>query len=501
MTLTVRSATVTGATTKGSALTHAELDENFNHLRQSTNHTFTQSGSGAVSGLTVQGQLQKFGFLSDFDTAANFNTFRDALTGTMAVPSLHVDGDFTSAAGTKYAIGATTVNNGIQFMITGDFTGETNAYRMSLGGGGGLTVPANGEGAIIDISGATINSAASGSHQDFVGLLVADLTCSINVAAVNNASLLKLGGAATGATNNYGLWLSGTSAAHRMDGQLRFREGTGGGRIFSSADGFLDILTGSTALRFYDAAGNNERMRLTDGGQLQLGDGSAGAPAYSFSADTNTGIYRRAAELLSVSFGGTVGAELIDSVTYSTAGGLRLHPSAFLSWSVAGGDATGGGALFLSQDAANTLAQRNGTTAQEQRLYARYTSATDYGRRVVKWATTTLSAVSGASVTATGLIPARAQMLDGVISKVVTALGTTNSTTGYAVGTSGDPNLWGDVTGTATTTASGSANFTASPNLAFSTSAQDVVVTAAGGNFDGTGAIYLAVPYSMSEAD
>jgi hypothetical protein len=49
MTLTVRSATVSGATTKGSALTHAELDENFNHLSQSSNHSFTPSGSGMVA--------------------------------------------------------------------------------------------------------------------------------------------------------------------------------------------------------------------------------------------------------------------------------------------------------------------------------------------------------------------------------------------------------------------------------------------------------------------
>jgi hypothetical protein len=49
MTLTVRSATVSGATTKGSALTHAELDENFNHLSQSSNHTFTQSGTAPTT--------------------------------------------------------------------------------------------------------------------------------------------------------------------------------------------------------------------------------------------------------------------------------------------------------------------------------------------------------------------------------------------------------------------------------------------------------------------
>jgi hypothetical protein len=69
VTLTVRSATVSGATTKGSALTHAELDENFNHLSQSSNHTFTPSGSGAVA-RTVQSKLRDKVCVFDFMTAA-----------------------------------------------------------------------------------------------------------------------------------------------------------------------------------------------------------------------------------------------------------------------------------------------------------------------------------------------------------------------------------------------------------------------------------------------
>jgi hypothetical protein len=65
VTLTVRSATVSGATTKGSALTHAELDENFNHLSQSSNHTFTPSGTEAVS-RTVSAKLQELPSFFDF---------------------------------------------------------------------------------------------------------------------------------------------------------------------------------------------------------------------------------------------------------------------------------------------------------------------------------------------------------------------------------------------------------------------------------------------------
>jgi hypothetical protein len=73
VTLTVRSATVSGATTKGSALTHAELDENFNHLSQSSNHTFTQSGSGASS-RTVQAKLRDIVAVKDFGAVLDGST-------------------------------------------------------------------------------------------------------------------------------------------------------------------------------------------------------------------------------------------------------------------------------------------------------------------------------------------------------------------------------------------------------------------------------------------
>jgi hypothetical protein len=80
------------------------------------------------------------------------------------------------------------------------------------------------------------------------------------------------------------------------------------------------------------------------------------------------------------------------------------------------------------------IEQRNGTSAQTSRVYDTYTSATDYHRIAIATARATLSAVSGASVTATALIPAGAVVM-GVTSKVTTALGTTNSTTGYKIGT------------------------------------------------------------------
>lgn len=49
-----------------------------------------------------------------------------------------------------------------------------------------------------------------------------------------------------------------------------------------------------------------ERMRLTSGGQLRLGNGSAAAPSYSFASDTGLGMFRSADDVLGF---GTAGVE------------------------------------------------------------------------------------------------------------------------------------------------------------------------------------------------
>lgn len=153
----------------------------------------------------------------------------------------------------------------------------------------------------------------------------------------------------------------------------------------------------------------------------------------------------------------------------------------------------------LLRDAADTLAQRRGTNAQTTRIYDTYTSATDYHRIAIATARATLTGVSGASVTATGLIPAGAVVM-GVTSKVTTALGTGNGTTGYQIGTGADADRWGAITGTAAGTTSDNRDWTAGTIECFP-SATDVIVTATGGNFDGTGVIYLSVQYMTGQAD
>ena len=111
----------------------------------------------------------------------------------------------------------------------------------------------------------------------------------------------------------------------------------------------------------------------------------------------------------------------------------------------------------------------------------------------IKTATTLLSAVSGASVTATSLIPGGAFIL-GVATKVTTGLGTSNGTTGYTVGDGTDADRWGAVVGTTTAAESNNASATANPT-GWTSLGNNVVITATTGNFDGTGAIRVTAFY------
>ncbi len=150
----------------------------------------------------------------------------------------------------------------------------------------------------------------------------------------------------------------------------------------------------------------------------------------------------------------------------------------------------------------------NGTNAIVRDISADYVnsgtsakSSAYYQRSAWRQAKAILSSVSGASVTAIGLIPDGALLL-GVTTRINTTLGTSSGVTGYTIGDGLDDDLWGTVESVTTGAASGSAGFTATGAAGvLYTSEQNVVVTATGGNFNGTGVIEVIAHYMICEAD
>lgn len=113
------------------------------------------------------------------------------------------------------------------------------------------------------------------------------------------------------------------------------------------------------------------------GGTLRVPDGSAAAPSYSFANDTDTGFFSGAANNIDASIAGQVRFRFApDFLNFTNSAGLRWFS-----------DVSGFGTTVttLIPEAANTLAQRNGASAQVYRLYNTQISTTNKEHLSLGW--------------------------------------------------------------------------------------------------------------------
>jgi hypothetical protein len=151
---------------------------------------------------------------------------------------------------------------------------------------------------------------------------------------------------------------------------------------------------------------------------------------------------------------------------------------------------------ILTRDAAQTLAQRNGTNAQETRIYGSFTDATNFQRLSVKTLRESSGALSGGSYVTTIAIPAYAHLV-GVTTRVTTEI--TGATT-YDVGDGSDVDLWGAAIAVAAGSQSRTADFTAVAAVGPAAASRTVTLTANGSNFTG-GVVEICLHYLTTEAD
>lgn len=112
-----------------------------------------------------------------------------------------------------------------------------------------------------------------------------------------------------------------------------------------------------------------------------------------------------------------------------------------------------------------------------------------YGQ--LQTATSSLT-LSGATTTATNLVPAGATLV-GVATTTTTTI---TGATGYTVGDGSDADRFGDITGTAVGTHSGNANATADPT-GWASAARSIVLTAKTSNFTG-GVVQVVAVYTTT---
>lgn len=178
---------------------------------------------GVTGALTATGGLVLPGTAANITTGANFISYG----GTDAGLSFDSSNNATLSAGLTvsgpgpHAIGGAT-NTRFQLLLTGTFAGAADVHGFRVIP---TLTPGDNISAYIQSLGGTINESGAGTHVDFAGLLIDPPTIGAGVAALTNASTLKITAAPTGATNNYSLWID--AGAPRLDEPVSAGAGVG----------------------------------------------------------------------------------------------------------------------------------------------------------------------------------------------------------------------------------------------------------------------------------
>ena len=441
---------------------------------------FVQSGSGA-SAETTQNALRRLPHTAQYDTAANFNTKRASLTGTQGIsPQLqfaNIDPTETIPAGLIY--GGATFNGTYDPVFyhgyniggsTGDVRIDNSEPSLKVGLEGDYN---SGSSRLMEYN-LDYLSADGGTSRRGLSFTIDRSTHEV-IGAVG-CKYFRVDASTVGASAYTVFDMAGAGSKVFY---IRHQGGSGvdialGGDGTATAPTNIQIGTTIIAGTGVYAQWNSSAFSVI-GGPARITDGLVSAPSLAFTSENNSGIYRSASAHIDFALTG-----------FYVAGVNFLGPGGTGAISVLNSGVIGFNSSTTPTSIMDVWIARS---AQSNLAITGVTGASV----IVKQATTTLSNVSGASVTATNLIPANSELI-GVVTRTTAGLGTSNGTTGYTIGDGSDADRWGAITGTIAGTTSKQSDATADPRGWFG-SAQNVVITASGGNFDGTGDIRVIALY------
>jgi hypothetical protein len=565
MTLTVRSSSVTGATTASRSLTHAEMDANWAHfvsrdaeiqasLAASTGAAlvgFVQSGSGTVA-TTVSERLQHAKHLLDWlplnkRSAVIAGTNTDDLTEY--VQSAFDSGYVIDPLGFTYLFNNVTVTGNLRRIMSSNgiarFQKNANGPLITFSGDDVVLHGIDCRG--VSASYTSDNIVITGDRPTLSLCSSRDTPGRALKATGQRVVILGSGGSiwetvdSTSSGYDIEIGVSGTATLYhhlqdiytsQADGGILATD-TGSMTILGGQFGKLKIARGTSpagvnggkiiGARILGAVDINESDAVISANQF-------GAVAITFGASTSgiifdiSNLVQSGATITNngnqnnliireVSSGSTNQIKFGDdgdfgvmTITPTSPGRFEFpqviipNNSNYYAKSSTGTDiriagVTSGNLVFRENSVSNGEIHDllTGTSG------AYKTRFENGAATAVRIATTTVNCTAAAaSVTASNLIPKGARVL-GVTTTVTVALGTSNGTTGYQVGDGSDVDRWADKTGTATSTSTDNSDATADWEGSF-TSANNVVITAKGGNFDGTGTIRITVLYRNTTA-
>jgi hypothetical protein len=283
-------------------------------------------GSGTPGGSDTQVQFNDGGAFGG-DAGLVFNKTTNKLTAGGDV-ELNDGGSFTTTLQTVTPTAARTIS----------FPDATGTVGLVAGSSGQLVV--NQSGAYAGVANSSVDNATGNVT------LGSRFISTVNGAA--DASPVRISGT----------WFAGTSA-NSLPALYVSPTGTSAGTSWSTSGTGIGVNAPA-------AFGGNLLDLQVNGTSVVLVRGDGQVSATRFGPGINKGNCQLALETNSATF----------------PSGLAF------GWSAAGPESAKD--LVLVRDAANTLAQRNGTNAQTSRVYNTYTSATSYERAKLEWSSNVL---------------------------------------------------------------------------------------------------------------
>lgn len=500
----------TGAVTATVTITIASpgvVTWNFHGLSTGTPVVFTTTGAlptGITAGTTY------YVIAVDASTFQIATSFANALAGTAVNTSGSQSGTHT---GTRYAIAQTlSVQNvasgetnriGSDLVIagsqgTGNAAGGSIIFRVAPAVSSGTAQNALQTALTISSDATKVRIGPSGGFVEASSTYGIGLNC-----RHNNGYAVALNGRNSGAFIGESGPLAWSTTEIQTSRDLY---------LYRDDANKLALRNGAAAQEFrvyntYSSSTNFERFNIIaqSGGSVIIGTekGSGGGTARALELQTDGQTRLTIATNGAAIFGSSItipAAAPISDGAYHTFGGsssqvIHTGIGSFIRWSISVGN-TANSTLLTGGSGGNALELRNGTNAQESRVYGSYTSATNFQRLTIKTLRESSGALSGASYTTTIAIPAYAQLI-GVTTRVTTEV---TGATSYDVGDGSDVDLWGAGIGVTLGSESRTADFTAVGAVGPAATSRTVTLTANGSNFT-AGVIEICLHYLTTEAD
>lgn len=217
-----------------------------------------------VQGTTPSGTLK-------YQSSINGAAFSDALTlttgGTLTAQAALIGGASSSSTVALGSAGASNLvsiasNTNTSSSSLYQFGGSTTInYRNTLGGNISTVTTGVGNNYVNTvIASSTVTAAASGTHPWFVNLAINPIGTITGVATVTNTASLYIGGAGSGGTNNYALYVAagGVSFQSVTNGLVKSTAG-----LLSNATAGTDYIVPTTALTAGSVAFGGASNQLT----------------------------------------------------------------------------------------------------------------------------------------------------------------------------------------------------------------------------------------------